>query len=347
MPIPKTVNIPAAWLGSDMESKRYLWEYELSSQDLRELETAAEIFKKSKKPLGVISKSEFSLPNLSSFLEDLQKELRSGIGFKLIHGLPVEKYDAETRATIFCGIGSHLGSARSQNAQGHLLGHVRDVGADVNDPKSRIYQTTARQSFHTDSCDVVGLLCLKEAKEGGDSMLASSVAAYNHISKFGPELAAALFEPVSTDRRGEIPEGGKPFFTIPVFNWHDDKLSCIYQRNYIDSAQRYNDAPKLSALQKEALDFFDKVVNRPSFHLKMRLKPGDMQFVYNHSLLHDRTEFKDWDDPKEKRHLLRLWLALPKDRILPPIYMQRYGNIDVGDRGGVITNETVLHVPMN
>ena len=103
----------------------------------------------------------------------------------------------------------------------------------------------------------------------------------------------------------------------------------------------------MSALQKEALDFFDEVVNRPSFHLKMRLKPGDMQFVYNHSLLHDRTEFKDWDDPKEKRHLLRLWLALPKDRILPPIYMQRYGNIDVGDRGGVITNETVLHVPMN
>ena len=101
-------------------------------------------------------------------------------------------------------IGSHLGSARSQNAQGHLLGHVRDVGADVNDPKSRIYQTTARQSFHTDSCDVVGLLCLKEAKEGGDSMLASSVAAYNHISRVG-ELAAALFEPVSTDRRGEIP----------------------------------------------------------------------------------------------------------------------------------------------
>ena len=254
---------------------------------------------------------------------------------------------AEVYATIFCGIGSHLGSARSQNAAGHLLGHVRDIGADVNNPNTRIYQTTARQSFHTDSCDVVGLLCLKEAKEGGDSMLASSVTAYNEIAKRRPDLVPALFEPVATDRRGEVPEGQDPFFMIPVFTWHEGYLTCLYQRNYINSAQRFDQAPKLTPQQKQTLDLLDEIVNDPAIHLEMRLRPGDMQFVYNHSLLHDRTGFVDWPDPEERRHLLRLWLALPDDRPLPPSFKQRYGKITIGDRGGVVTSETVLHVPID
>ena len=346
MLFPKKIDIPAAWYGNHMAKNTNLWKYCLTSKDILELESAADSFKKSNKKLGLINKYEFQLPKLGITLNNLQKELRSGIGFKLIQGLPVDTYDSETIATIFCGLGSHLGLARSQNAKGHLLGHVRDIGADISDPKSRIYQTTARQSFHTDSCDVVGLLCLKESKEGGDSMLASSIAAYNEISKSHPDLVSSLFEPVATDRRGEVPDGQEPFFTIPVFNWHKGYLSCIYQRNYINSAQRYESAPKLTNKQKEALDLFDKIVNEPSFHLKMRLKPGDMQFVYNHSLLHDRTQFTDWPDIKRRRHLLRLWLALPEDRPLPAIYRQRYGETDIGDRGGVITKQTILHVPV-
>ena len=76
-------------------------------------------------------------------------------------------------------------------------------------------------------------------------------------------------------------------------------------------------------------------------------QPGDMQFVYNHSLLHDRTGFTDWPDPDRRRHLLRLWLAVPGDRPLPPVFAQRYGSVDIGDRGGVITKETVLHAPVD
>ena len=79
------------------------------------------------------------------------------------------RFDQLTNAAVFCGIGTHLGSARSQNAAGHILGHVRDIGRKANDPKARIYQTAERQSFHTDSADVVALLCLQDAKEGGDS----------------------------------------------------------------------------------------------------------------------------------------------------------------------------------
>ena len=92
---------------------------------------------------------------------------------------------------------------------------------------------------------------------------------------------------------------------------------------------------------------FGGVTNDPALHLKMRLAPGDMQFVYNHSLLHDRTGFRDWPDPDQRRHLLRLWLSIPGDRELPPVFAQRYGSIAVGDRGGIVTAETRLHAPLD
>ena len=343
MSLPDAITSPVAWTGRDMMAAPERWTYRLSDADVAEIENAATIFIDSGRPLGQITRDLFPLPEFGVWLESLRETLIHGIGFQLITGLPVETYSGDMRATIFCGIGR----ARSQNAAGHLLGHVRDVGADINDPNTRIYQTTSRQSFHTDSCDVVGLLCVREAMSGGDSMLASSMTAYNEILKRRPELAPHLFLPVATDRRGEVPENEDPFFTIPVYSWHRNFLTCIYQRNYIDSAQRFETAPRLSAQQLEALDLLDDIVNEPDMHLRMRLQPGDMQFVYNHSLLHDRTGFTDWPEAEKRRHLLRLWLAVPGDRPLPAVFAQRYGSVDVGERGGVITNETVLHAPID
>ena len=261
MSLPDAITSPVAWTGRDMMAAPERWTYRLSDADVAEIENAATIFIDSGRPLGQITRDLFPLPEFGVWLESLRETLIHGIGFQLITGLPVETYSGDMRATIFCGIGSHIGRARSQNAAGHLLGHVRDVGADINDPNTRIYQTTSRQSFHTDSCDVVGLLCVREAMSGGDSMLASSMTAYNEILKRRPDLAPHLFLPVATDRRGEVPENEDPFFTIPVYSWHRNFLTCIYQRNYIDSAQRFETAPRLSAQQLEALDLLDDIVN--------------------------------------------------------------------------------------
>ncbi|WP_416859550.1 TauD/TfdA family dioxygenase [Mesorhizobium sp. M8A.F.Ca.ET.057.01.1.1] len=230
--------------------------------------------------------------------------------------------------------------------QGHILGHVRDIGADARDTKTRIYQTAERQTFHTDSADVVGLLCLQDAMQGGESLLVSTVTIYNEMRKMRPDLVRLLFDPIATDRRGEIPEGQKPYFEIPVLNWHAGLLTGIYQRQYIDSAQRFPDAMRLSAAHVEALDLFDSLANDPQLNLSMRLRPGDMQFVYNHPLLHDRMGFRDWPEPDKRRHMLRLWLSIPGDRPLPDCFRQRYGSIEIGDRGGIIVEGTRLNVPL-
>ena len=344
--LPSHIDIPAAWFGAELAKKSDVWHYTLQSEEIDELISAANKFCRTGVELGKISPKNFVLNKFAPRLLALQEELKTGIGFTLISGLPVEELAPEIYSTVFCGLGSYLGKARSQNAAGHLLGHVRDTGASAKDPSVRIYQTSARQTFHTDRSDAVGLLCIKAAKEGGDSLLASSVTAFNEVMLKSPHLARELMKPVAYDRRGEIPPGQKPYMTIPVVNWYQGKLTCIYQREYIISAQRYEDAPKLTQSQIEAFDLLDEVLNDDKINLKMRLRPGDMQFVYNHSLLHDRTSFVDWLEPDKKRHLLRLWLSLPGDRELPPTFWQAYGNLDVGDRGGVVTKETVLHAPI-
>jgi len=224
---------------------------------------------------------------------------------------------------------------------------VKDVGGDLADQNTRIYQTNERQSFHTDSSDAVGLLCLHTAVSGGRSQLASAESVYRVVRERRPDLAAWLFEPLATDRRGEIPDGADPWFEIPVLSWFDDRLTVLYQRTYIDSAAHLSGAPRPTSEHIEALDLWDEVVNEPEMHLTMDLEPGDIQFVYNHSLLHDRTSFVDDPDPALRRHLLRLWLSLPGDRRLPPVFAQRYGTIDVGDRGGIIVADTELSIPLD
>lgn len=343
---PGPIDHPAAWIGSDMAAHEDIWLETLTQSEIDELIDAARAFLNAGRDLGALTAADYPLPTMGPKLRELREVLMHGRGFHLYRGLPVQDLPIEVSAGVFCGLGAHLGSARSQNAAGHILGHVKDVGLDLKDPNVRIYQTTRRQTFHTDSTDVVGLLCLAEAMEGGDSLLVSTVTLYNEMRRRHPDLWPLLFDPVPTDRRGEIPTGMKPWFEIPVLNWHEGKLSGLYQRQYIDSAARHEGAPVLSDQHIAALDAWDALTNDPDLHLKMRLQPGDMQLVYNHHLMHDRTGFRDWPDPEKRRHLLRLWLALPDDRPLPPVFAERYGRIDIGDRGGIIVDGTKLCVPM-
>jgi hypothetical protein len=336
----------AAWYGPEMAA-RDAWLMPLASTDIREIEQAVAPLVARDAEIAAISAADFPLPSLGLKLKArVRDEVLNGRGFLLIRGLPVERWSQRMAATAFFGLGAHLGNARSQNAKGHVLGHVRDLGLDAQDPNVRIYQTSARQTFHTDSCDIVALLCLKTARAGGLSALVSSTTIFNEMHRRRVDLLALLLEPIATDRRGEVAAGQKPYFEIPVFNWHEGHLSAIYQRQYIDSAQRFADAPRQTAAQREALDLFDTLANDPALNMTMEVKPGDVQFVHNHTILHDRTAFVDWPEPDRRRHLLRLWLAASDARPLPAVFAQRYGSVTIGDRGGVIVAGTRLRAPL-
>ncbi len=324
-----------AWYGPELQSDTDKWVLQLNDAEISEVEAAARNIVEQDKSIVEINKENFKLPLLGPRLEELTTQLIDGIGFGLVRRIPVERYSVQQAATMFYGIGAHLGNARTQNAKGHVLGHVCDLDMHSDEPDVRIYQTHERQTFHTDSSDIAGLLCLKKAKTGGESLLVSAITIYNEMLKTRPDLVRLLFDPIATDRRGEIPEGMQPYFSIPVFNWNREYLTVMYQRQYIDSAQRFDGAMRLTSEHVQALDMFDEFANDPDLNMSMQLEPGDLQFVYNHGLLHDRTGFEDWPDVEDRRHLLRLWLSVPNDRPLPEVFEERFGSIQIGDRGGI------------
>ena len=111
----------------------------------------------------------------------------------------------------------------------------------------------------------------------------SAETIYNEMHAKRPDLLGYLFDPIATDRRGEIPKGMAPFMTIPPLNWHAGKLTVFINANTSTARSALASAFRLTVAHKEALDYFDHLANDPSLHIKMRLEPGDMQFVYNHS----------------------------------------------------------------
>jgi hypothetical protein len=296
------------WTGPEMATRRD-WIHELTPAEIAELDGAVAHARATDKPLAQLSRADFPLDGLALSAESWLDEHDSGRGFVLVRGVPVERYSEEDASLAYWGLGLHLGRAVSQNAAGDLLGHVRDAGLERRDPTLRLYRTRERLGFHTDGSDIVGLLCLRPAKSGGTSRIASSAAIYREIRRRRPDLAQTLHEPFPFDRNGEEGPGEPPFFSLPICREADGVLRTFYIGWYIRDSQRHAEAPRLTRAQHEVIDLIDEIAADPAIHLDMDFRPGDIQWLKNAAILHSRTEFEDFAEPERKRHLLRLWLT--------------------------------------
>ncbi len=338
---------PSVWFAADMRAREAEWSYHLSPSEIAEIEAALKSVQTRGLDVAEIRREDFPLPTLGPVLDRLRDEVLEGRGFVLLRGVPVEGRPIAESAAAYWGLGTYFGSARSQNAKGHLLGHIYDLGgSSATDPTIRTYATSERQNFHIDRCDVVALLCLRRAKSGGLSAIASSMAVHNLMLERRPDLLERLYQPFPVDRRGEVPEGKAPFYDAPVFNEHTGKVSVLYSRLHIGSSQRFAEARRLAPEDIEALDMLAALAGDDELRLDMTFMPGDIQFLHNHTILHARTAYEDWLDAERKRHLLRLWLAPTGARPLPPVFAECYGDITPGDRGGIICKGTRLHAPL-
>jgi hypothetical protein len=318
----------AAWLGRDIRDGED-WIYRLDAEEIAEIDAALRHLQSTGRQIPDIGREHFPLQRFARTLRLLQTEIENGLGIMLIRGLPRDHYTAEEMGLIYWGIGAHFGRAVAQNAQGDVLGHVRDMGRDqYKDMHARGYQTASLLPFHNDSCDVVGLCCLETAKNGGLSAVASSAAVYNALIRSRPDLVKVLTQPLYADRRGEESEGQKPYYVTPVFIWHKGRMFNRFNRTFIDSAQRFDEVPRLTALQIEALDAVSSLCRDPAFRLDMKLERGDMQFVNNYYVLHSRTAYEDHIEESKKRHLLRLWLRTAAFADYPSALRDRYEDMD-------------------
>ena len=308
-----TLGGPAVWRGVDM-ARRTDWCTELMPAHVAELLVATAGV--ADRPLADIDREAFGLPTLGPVLDAVLDELVDGRGFALLRGVPVDGLDEPALERLYWGLGTHLGIGIHQNDAGELLVHVKDQGLDFSNPEVRGYQTAQRLEYHSDSSDVVGLLCVHPAREGGVSTIVSAGAVFEEAVRRRPDLVTVLTAPWWWDKRK--PDLTESFFQRPIFTVHEGAVVSYYGRAHIESAGRGPHVPELRAEQVAALDLLDDIANDAAFVLPMDFRPGDVQLLNNYRIWHARTAYVD--DPARPRDLYRLWLTLRTDIALPTAF---------------------------
>ena len=302
------VRHPSAWYGRDLAVDGS-WLVHFSSRDLDEIAAAVAGVKTHGLSLGEVDRAGFPLPTLGAKLAACLEEIRDGRGFVVLRGLNAADYDDDEVGLIFWGIGTYLGDPLSQNPRGDLLGHVYDHGRRYGDIDVRGYETNAHLPFHSDSCDLVGLLCLRRAKSGGLSSIVSSITLlHNEILRQHPEYLAPLYNGFYyIKREAALTDDRVTPHRLPVFGAQEGFVSSRLVRNQITAACAKTGKP-LAPIEQAALDFLDSLAYDPEIHLDMDLQIGDMQLCNNYTILHSRTGFEDYPEPERRRHMIRLWL---------------------------------------
>ena len=329
---------PAAWEPRDVVNVAD-WAYVLNDHEVQELIDAARKLFHNKVSLVSIRKEDFPLETLAPVLADMRRELLDGRGMVMIRRFPVTELSRSEQVAAYLGLGAHLGKLVTQNAQGHVLGHVTDLGVNKNDPNTRGYITNDEIGFHTDSTDFVGLLCLQTARSGGDSRISNSVSIYNRLLAERPDLAQALIADFYYTLHGERNDGQSNWYKQPVFSFNDGYFSACGYSTYVLKAQGMPGVPSLTEKQKEALPVYRQLAEDCAFD--MEFEQGDIQFLNNHVLLHSRRSYEDWPEKRRRRHLLRLWL---NDFIGRPIPDYRR---DGRHGGGVLLKGVTPNVPFD
>jgi TfdA family taurine catabolism dioxygenase TauD len=336
---------PAVWRGGDLAGSTD-WIRPFSAAALAEIDAALRAVQARGLTWRDVRPADFPLPGLSADLAQVNRDLEWGRGLVLLRGLPVERYSEEELRTIWWGLGCHLGTAVHQNAHGELIGEVREevrlYGEVVEPavPKSEgvTSRAKARSSgplrWHTDRCDVVGLLCVRAARRGGTSRVVSVPAVSNAIRARRPDLHALLCADYHRSRQGEEAGGEASCYALPIFAMRDGKFTTQYSRTFVEAAQKIAGIPRLTAAQDEALDLLVSVCDEYGY--EMALEPGDIQLLNNHVIYHGRTAYQDALEAGRDRLLMRLWLAPPDSRPLPEGFEVLWGTTRGGAvRGGI------------
>ncbi|KAF4970845.1 hypothetical protein FSARC_2211 [Fusarium sarcochroum] len=337
---PQELQSDLVWDGKDLAAN-YDWNYHLTEADIEEINEALNHFKSLNLPLGYISQETFPLPRLHDTLRAISKEIHQGHGFKVVRGVPVDKYTREENLTVYAGIASHIAPIRGRQDHQYdgkkadvAVAHIKDITKEVDAHRiGAPAYTTEKQVFHTDSGDVIALFALGEAAEGGQSYLSSSWNVYNQLAKTRPDLIRTLTEPWASEEFGKV---GKRFELRPLL-YHQPATEQEPERLIIQYARRRytgywglprsSDIPPITEAQAEALDTLHFLAEKHAVSLDFH--KGDIQFANNLSIFHARGGFKD--SPEKQRHLVRLWLRDPEFAWKTPDALQpRWDNVYEG-----------------
>jgi hypothetical protein len=293
----------SGWIGRDLTDESE-WVVELDNDSIAALADHAR-----RRAAGAVEHAFVPSTAMQVVLAEMSDALLHGRGFTLLRGLPVDRLDDAERRVLCTTIGELLGVPIRQNADGDELVRVRDEGKDFAQQGVRSYETAAPLPYHSDSSDVVGLLCVRAARSGGASTIVSSVALHDAMVDTDPGLAALLHESWPT---ASIVAGTVDWMPICAANG-SGQVFTRYGRMYVETAHEYDaSTDPLRPEQIAALDLYDSLLADPTFVLDMHFRPGDLQLLNNYRIMHGRAPYTDHAEPALRRELLRIWLVMPE-----------------------------------
>jgi len=344
---PSTIDGACAWNGTAME-RDPRWRFALSRDHIAEIQDALAAVRQKGLAWDQMTKADFPLPGTADLLADMAEELENGSGLANLSGLPVTAFGDGLRH-VWYGIGLNLGRPVYQDCNALLMRDITDedqdtdavLGHELTARDGKRFQSSKARTlsnsllrFHTDRTDVVGLLCVRPAKSGGVSRIASSVTVHNAMLQRRPDLAALLYEPLHRARLGEERGGELMSYALPVFGQRDGRFTSHYSRTYVEAAQEMLDVPRMEAAHWQALDQLHDLAEEHC--MEMTMQTGDMQFINNHVIYHARTAYEDNVGADQRRMLHRIWLAMPNSRALPDDHQVLWRYVDAGShRGGI------------
>ena len=330
---------PAAWRAADLKTDRS-WVFQIDDAGRTELARVVKAAYDPDRPLFDYRREEFDLGPAWQTIAAALREAHHGRGLALVHGLPREGMSEEEFRLLNWAIGLHTGVARPQGKATQYISEVRDAGVDYRAASGRGYSSNAKLDFHVDGADLATLACFNSAKSGGQSMISSSVTAREALMTERPDLAEIAHQEFYFSRQKEEADDEGTFYGQPLYDYADGQVFGKWNRNRVQSAQNIEDVPRLTDKQRECMDMMDAILQRPENMFTMYLAPGDLQIINNHTTLHSRTEYEDFEKPEEKRLLFRLWLAPPDSVRLPQSWWDFYRSTDPGTvRGGIRGHE--------
>jgi alpha-ketoglutarate-dependent taurine dioxygenase len=334
MTVPETHVETAAtasrWYGRDFPSIDPI-AIDLTPAHLAALDELMAKIRSADLPFHAVTRENFLHPALDADLAAIRDEVQHGRGIVFIRGFPVDRYSVAEMETMFWGVGTHFGRGHSQSAAGDLMGHVQDkTDALAGKQSGRGYLSRRQLSPHTDMTEILAMLSLRTAREGGESVFASAMTIWDIVAAEHPEYLPIYLRGFPYHRRNEQADGVEAVtpYDVPVFSTRDGVTSCFYVRDIIDVAMR-DLGRSYTDLERAALDFFEDVFARDEVKLERIMQPGEAVFLNNHEVLHGRRTFADHPEKDRKRLLFRLQLqATPTRPVLREMFI--YQNKDGG-----------------
>ena len=313
---------PMVWDAASLP-RTPLWDYSLSVEELaafRMLVAGAELS---------------TCTELAKRMQQVQTELENGSGVVRLRDVPIDHTKEAAYGIAFQKMASLVGTPVPQTASGDRLFRVEDAGLPDGSPKARGPNTRQALSFHSDRCDVIGFLCMRQAATGGENLIVSTPAIHNEILTHRPDLLSTLYASFPWKRHTFDEANRSCCSFMPVFSQFEGHFASNLMRILILRAHEDPSLPNLSADQIEALDLIESSANDPKFCFRFRQEPGDVVFLNNFITLHSRTAFTDAD---QNRLIYRVWLSVPNSRPLAPCWSANYGPTGAGElRGGIRT----------